>query len=215
MSDPTFLESPRFPGCPSFGYVSSPKYSTTISALASGREFRNRNWARPLCSIEVTVGPRREAEIQELLEFWHAVGGQELAFRFKDYADFKSCRVNEDVSEIDQPFEVVTGSPSGYQLIKQYVAGVRTQIRYISKPVEGTIVVANTLGDIQDSSRWSIDYTTGILQTLPGFVGTPGSWGGEFDVPVRFDSEFPISLIDYRIESVAFMLQEIRTNYFG
>lgn len=211
MSDYTFLESPRFPACPSIGsYVSNPKYSTTISSLASGREFRNRNWARPLHEYEITVGPRREDEIQELLEFWHAVGGQELGFRFKDEADYKSCRINEDIEELDQPFVNIVGSPGGYQLIKQYTFGSRTQVRYISKPVEGTIVVANNVGAIQASSTYAIDYTTGLLETRMGFVGTPASWGGEFDTPVRFNSEFPIALVDHRIESVQFTLLELR-----
>lgn len=207
----TFLESPPFPGCPSFGYTVNPKYSTTISSLPSGREFRNRNWARPLIEIEVTVGPRRQAEIEELLDFWHAVGGQELGFRFKDESDFKSCKLDDDISPTDQPFAIVTGSPSGYQLVKRYTAGIRTQTRYISKPVSGTIRVANELGQEQASNRWSIDYTTGLLTPNGLFSGTPSAWGGEFDVPVRFNSEFPIQLMDHEIQSVAFTLLELRS----
>lgn len=210
MTD-TFLESPRFPGCPSFGYTVNPKYSTTISTLASGREFRNRNWARPLLEIEVTVGPRLQEEIEELLEFWHAVGGQELGFRFKDQSDYKSCRLGDAIAPTDQPFVLVNGSPNGYQMVKQYTAGIRQQIRYISKPVQGTIRVANTLGQEQASSRWSIDYTTGLLTPNGSFSGTPGSWGGEFDVPVRFNSEFPIQLMDHEIQSVSFTLMELRS----
>ena len=210
MTD-TFLETPRFPGCPSFGYTVNPKYSTTISTLTSGREFRNRNWARPLIEIEVTVGPRLQEEIEELLDFWHAVGGQEIGFRFKDESDYKSCRLGSTTTPPDQPFVSVTGSPSGYQLVKNYTAGIRTQTRYISKPVQGTIRVSNTLGAEQASSRWTIDYTTGLLTPNGSFVGTPGAWGGEFDVPVRFNSEFPIQLIDHEIQSVQFTLLELRS----
>lgn len=212
MTD-TFLETPRFPGCPSFGYTALPNYSTTISTLPSGREFRNRNWARPLLDIEVTVGPRMQEQIEELKDFWHAVGGQELGFRFKDESDYKSCRLGDDIAATDQPFLVVTGSPSGYQLIKEYTAGIRTQVRYISKPVQGTIVVANSLGATQNSALWAIDYSTGLLTTLPGFVGTPGSWGGEFDVPVRFNSNFPIQIQDHEIQSVTFTLKELRSQF--
>jgi len=89
--------------------------------------------------------------------------------------------------------------------------GIRTQTRYVSKPVQGTIRVANTLGQEQASSRWSIDYTTGLLTPNGSFSGTPGSWGGEFDVPVRFNSEFPIQLIDHEIQSVQFTLMELRS----
>ena len=210
MTD-SFLETPRFPGCPSFGYVVNPRYSTTVTTLASGREFRNRNWARPLIEVEVTVGPRRQEEIEELLEFWHAVGGQELGFRFKDESDYKSCRLGDDPSADDQPFLLIVGSPGGYQLVKQYTFGSRTQLRYISKPVQGTISVANDSGVVQAPATWSIDYATGLLETRVGFVGTPASWGGEFDVPMRFNSEFPIQLMDHEIQSVTFTLLELRS----
>lgn len=206
-----FLESPRFPGCPKFGYTASPRYSVTISKTASGRERRNRNWARPLYRYDLTVGPstRGEDEIQELLEFWHAVGGTEVGFRFKDWADYKTSRVNEDVSMLDQVLTLSGGSPGGYQLIKEYTAGVRTQQRTIYKPVSGTILLANNGVLMTPGSQYAVDYATGIV-TLFVAANGPITWGGEFDVPVRFDSEFPIELSGHQIETVSFAVTEIR-----
>lgn len=204
-----FLESPRFPGCPRFGFTATPGYNVTVTKLAGGRERRNRNWARPLYRYDLTVGPRMEDEIQELLEFWHAVGGMEYGFRFKDWADYKSCRVGGTPALDDQTLELTPGSPGGYQLRKRYTAGVNFQDRVICKPVQGTVLVANNGVLMSEGSDYVLDYATGLL-TLFVAPNGPITWGGEFDTPVRFDSEFPLELSNHKIEQVSFALLEIR-----
>jgi uncharacterized protein (TIGR02217 family) len=200
MSD--WIESPRFPGCPSFGFTSDPEYRVVITRRASGVEKRNRGWLRPLVKLTVTVGPRNEADIQVLLEFWHACGGQARAFRVKDHADYKSCQVQLTPTVLDQPLVEIPDSPGIYQLTKRYQYGVDEngdpvyQDRDIYKPVSGTVLL---------SGGGTVDYTNG---TVIGSSG--GTWGGEFDVPMRFDSNFPIELENQRIESVTFALTEVR-----
>jgi len=204
MSD--FIESPRFPACPSFGYTSEPEYRVVITRRASGVELRNRGWVRPLIKITATVGPRLETDIQELLIWWHAAGGMARGFRVKDYSDYKSCDVNFDPTVNDQPL-IETSTPGVYQLTKRYQVGLDEngdpvyQDRYIYKPVSGTI---------QLSSGGSVDYTTGLVTG-----GSGGTWGGEFDVPMRFDSGFPIEIQNQRIQSVTFALQELRIGLGG
>lgn len=205
----SFLETPRFPGCPSFGFVSQPDYLTSVVRVRSGREQRNRYWARPLYRYQVTVGPRMEDEIQALLEFWHAVGGMECGFRFKDWADFKSCRVGQEPTALDQPLIAVAGSPAAYQLTKRYTAGVRTQERPIYKPVQGTILLADNGTTKTETTDYVVDYATGLVSLNFTPVGAL-TWGGEFDVPVRFDSEFPVELSNHKIQTVTFALQELR-----
>ena len=190
----SFLESPRFPGCPAFGFTADPEYRVVITRRASGVELRNRAWNYPLAKITVTVGPRLENEIQELIEFWHVVGGSAVGFRVKDYTDFKSCQVQNDPLATDQPL-VETDVAGIYQLTKRYQFGTGTRDRPIYKPVEGTIVL---------SGSGTIDYTTGLVD------GTGGTWGGEFDLPMRFEPTFPIEVVNLRIESVNFALQELR-----
>lgn len=204
-----FLETPRFPACPSFGYTSVPMYSVTIAESVAGKERRNRNWARPRFRYDCTVGPRAVEEIEELTDFWHALGGTEVGFRFRDYADFKSCRVFDDVSMTDQLLELIVDSPGGYQLTKAYTAGARTQLRPIYKPVQGTILLADDGVAKTEGADWQLDYATGLVTLSFTPVGEL-TWGGEFDVPVRFDSEFPVEIVDRRINSVAFALKEIR-----
>jgi len=195
----TFLESPRFPGCPSFGYQSDPEYRVVIVRRASGVEKRNRGWAYPLVRITLTVGPRMEEEIQEILEFYHAMGGSAVGFRMHDYADWKSCHVGLEPLATDQPLVEIPTNPGVYQLTKRYQFGALYQDRPIYKPVVGTVVL---------SGAGTVDYTTGQVTGSAG-----GTWGGEFDTPVRFEgSTFPIEIVNQRIESVSFALQEIRMN---
>ncbi|MFA6204221.1 MAG: DUF2460 domain-containing protein [Gallionella sp.] len=206
-----FLETPAFPGCPSFGFISQPEYMNQIVVFSGGQERRNRMWARPRYRFTATIGPRVEDEIEEIIEFYHAVGGTEIGFRFKDWSDYKSCRLGATPTATDKPIVTVgTGSSAVLQLAKTYIAGARQQIRYIKKPVSGTILVANETGAVQASNLWDLDYTTGTIVELPGFVGTPTTWGGEFDVPCRFDSELPIEIQNKQIESVSIALIELR-----
>lgn len=207
-----FLEDPPFPSCPAFGMTGSPRYSVTIGTSASGREHRNRNWAKAKHAYTLTVGPQMVEEISELLEFWHAVGGSECGFRFKDWADYKSCRGHLDPSPTDQPTQLIEGSPGGYQLIKAYRAGIRVQTRDILKPIAATIVMADS-GVQLTPDQYSVDATTGLV-ALNFSPSGEVTWGGEFDVPVRFDSEFPIEGVSHLVESVSFALAELRSEDF-
>lgn len=206
----SFIEE-QFPICPSLGVQSAPAYLVNVARMQSGSERRNRFWQYPLHRFTVSVDPRAVDEVQTVLEWWHAMGGMECGFRWKDWADYKSCRVNATVTPLDQPFAAGAGSPLGYQLIKRYTVATRDQDRVILKPVAGTVRVANGSGDEQASNLWDLDTATGILTPLPGFVGVPTTWGGEFDVPVRFDgSDLPVTLMQDTIHGTSFVLMELR-----
>src|SRR3546814_743489 len=199
-----FLESPRFPGCPSYGYTSEPMYSTVVTQAQSGRERRNRLWARPLFRFTFEVGPRAQEELQAVNEYFHAVGGRESGFRFRDEADYLSCRVGETATAFDQ-LAAPTDDPLVYQLMKYYTVGSRTQERIISKPVSNEILLG--VGGVAVTTGFAIDYATGLItfDSEPGSAGV--TWGGQFDVPVRFDSDsLPIILENRRVQSASFTL---------
>ena len=206
----SFVEE-RFLFCPSLGAQSIPRYAASIARMMSGAERRNRFWQYPLCRFLIAIDPREIEEVQFVLRFFHAMGATECGFRFPDRADYKSCMVHETPTPLDQPLEPTGDSPGTYQLIKEYTVGTRTQQRIILKPVASTIRVANGDGDEQDADTWEIDETTGIITALEGFSGVPSSWGGEFDVPVRFESEeLPIILQQNTIHGASFSLIELR-----
>jgi hypothetical protein len=75
--------------------------------------------------------------------------------------------------------------------------------------VQGTILIAANGVTLTETTHYVIDYTRGTVD----FVGSPSSpltWGGEFDVPVRFNSGFPVEILNRQIQSVQFILREIR-----
>jgi len=205
-----------FPACPSFGITSEPRYSVSVITRASGIEKRNRNWDRVLHRYTVTVGPRAEQDISELLEFWHVVGAQAYSFRFLDRVDEKSCRIESTVTALDQPLVSLGGND--YQLTKRYTFPTYepdtsveyTQDREITKPIEDTIIVANGSGTVQSTSNYSVDSVTGVLTKGGGFSGTPTTWGGHFHTICRFESELPIEIVNKRIQSASFTLVEVR-----
>lgn len=204
-----FLESPRFPGCPSFGFTSDAEYSVAVIEQASGVESRNRNWSRPLHHYTASL-LRAEADVQDVLEFYHAVGGRAYGFRFKDYADYKSCKVHETVSATDQPLILdTTQSPDAWQLVKDYNAGDRSQRRELYKPVAGTVLIADNGTPKTEGVDYTVDYTTGLVALSFTPSGTM-TWGGEFDVPCRFDSGFPLELVNQRVQGASFTLRELR-----
>lgn len=203
-----FLETPRFPTCPAFGYTAEPVYSVTHIERAGGHEQSNLNWSRVLHRYTLSIGPRDVEAVAEALEFYHAVAGTAGRFRFKDFADFKSCRVHDVTSALDQPVVLDTSvSPSVYQLLKRYTMGALTRDREIRKPL-GTIRIANDGTEVDEGIDWTLDYATGIvtLNFSPGVL----TWGGEFDVPVRFASEFPVEIVENNIQNVSFVLKEVR-----
>lgn len=200
-----------FPGCPSFGFTSGPRYKTKIIEREGGYERRTRKWSRPLHRyVAVPMGNRVEEEIQEILYFWHAMGGMATGFRLKDHADYKSCKTHETPTPLDQPFVFQEDSPSGYQMVKTYTFGSLEQIREIYKPKGDTIRVANEAGVEQPDTAWTLDEGTGLLTPEESFVGTPTAWGGEFYVYARFDSTLDVAISNQRIQACDFSIAEIR-----
>lgn len=194
-------------------------YDVTVVRRGRSREVRNLNAEYPRIRINVTIPRDRIADIPYVRRFWRVCKGRATSFLVRDPTDYLSTdqgyRADDEdpqVSPIDQPLIEHEDSPGTYSLVKQYVIGEGTDAvaehRYITRPVEGTIVVANTAGEEQPSTAWQIDYTTGVLIPNETFVGTPGWWGGEFNVRMRFDSELPRRVEDFRIDEASFSLIE-------
>lgn len=202
-----FLESPRFEGCPAYGYVASPVFSTAVWRSRSGREVRNSYWAAPLHRIQLTLKGRDDV-IEELAEYYYALGGEWIGFRAKNWANYKSSAIDVAVSAVDQPLVFVDeGSPGYWQLTKRYTKGPYSRDMDIYKPIAGILLADN--GVTKNPADYSVDLTTGRV-TL-GFTPTGAlTWGGEFDLPVRFEGEFPIEIVNLRVESASLVLMELR-----
>ncbi len=197
-----------FPECPGFGFTVEPRYLAKAIEREGGQERVDRRWDRPLVFFTAVPTGNRDADIiQNLLIFWHSVSGTFGRFRFKDWTDYKSCFTTGMPTALDQP--MLDMGDGTFQLIKRYTAGPMSQDREIYRPIGSTILVANESGITQ--TDWSLDEATGLLTPGGGFSGTPTTWGGEFDLPCRFLTEYSVTVVDGKdIQSGSFTLREVR-----
>ena len=179
-----------FPTSISFGSSGGPERRTEIVSLASGYEERNATWAHSRRRYDAGIGVRSLDDVHEVVAFFEARLGMLYAFRWKDWADWKSCAPSDEVSGADQPIGVGDGTTTAFQLIKLYVSGPSTYARPISKPVAGS-VQAQLDGTPQvEGADFSVDAATGEITfaVAPG-VGEAVTAGFAFHVPVRFDTD--------------------------
>ena len=117
------------------------------------------------------------------------------SFRWKDWADYRSCSTEAQPSFLDQAIGTGDGARTQFQLTKSYTSGGYSYLRTIKKPVAGSVSVGKA--GVLQTSGWTVDTTTGLVT----FAVAPGSGqvvtaGFEFDVPVRFDADSLIVSIE-------------------
>ncbi len=178
----------RFPDDISRGARGGPERRTQIVELASGDEERNASWANSRRRYDAAYGIRRADDLAAVVAFFEARNGRLYGFRFKDWADWKSCLPSGAPAATDQSIGTGDGTTTDFQLVKAYDSGSQTWTRTITKPVAGTVLVA--IDGLEQATGWSVDTTTGIISFTPApATGATITAGFEFDVPVRFDTD--------------------------
>lgn len=165
----------RLLDCVAYGSVFGQEFSTNIKTLRSGVERRNVNWSMPLGRYTVVYQALKPEDHVAVRGAHMACLGSAIPFRFKDWTDYRA------------EGEVIgtgTGAEQTLQLTKAYPFGPISLQRIIKKPVVGTV----TLFADDAAIAASIDFTTG-LATFTAPDGSVITWSGEFDVPVRFESD--------------------------
>ena len=202
----------RFPDNISRGARGGPERRTQIVELASGAEERNASWANSRRRYDVAYGIRRADDLAAVVAFFEARNGRLHGFRFKDWADFKSCLPSQTPGPTNQPIGSGNGAATLFQLTKRYTSGAQSWSRTITKPVAGTVTIA--LNGTPQASGWSVSTTSGLITfaTAPA-AGVAITAGFEFDVPVRFDTDaLDVTLDLERLGSITSIpLVEIRT----
>lgn len=200
----------EFPVTPSYGFVAAPYYETSGVRREGGFERINSKWSRPLIFLEsVPVEDVPESEIQKLLYFYHALGGPGGYFRIRDWSDYRSADYGVAITSLDQPL-VEIGSTGTFQLVREYTYGNLTRQREIVKPKGDTVVVANDSGVEQAEATFSLDEANGILTPDVSFSGTPTTWGGEYDIEARFDSNLDIDIVNFGTRNTRVSIVERR-----
>ncbi len=180
----------RFPTNLSFGSSGGPERRTEIITLANGFEERNTPWSASRHRYDAGLGMRSLSDIETLLTFFEARHGQLYGFRWKDWADYKSCAPLDTPAFGDQVIGTGDGVATVFMLTKSYQSGGSAYMREIRKPVAGTVVAGVGGAESVEGTDFTVDTTRGELTFVvaPG-VGEVVTAGFEFDVPVRFDTD--------------------------
>ena len=171
--------------CPAFGWEGGPEFSTQIVSLANGHERRNAQWAQVRHKYSIPFQNLTDAEYAGIKQMHLACRGRLHAFRFRDALDH---------SVVAQPFAVGDGVKTQYQLITtSEVAGVKYTREIFA------IARANVYVNGVDTTT-SGDPLRGVVTfSAPPAPGAILTWTGEFDVWVRFDSDYLPFSIDNRM----------------
>lgn len=208
-----FLESPRFPDRISYGSAVGPVYNTDVIEFSNGDTQSLQRWQYPLIEFNVAYGLRRQEDLYEIIEFFHAVAGRANGFRIRDHTDFRSSAdqlVLGSYEFTDQQIGVGDGIETDFQLIKSYVKGSFTRVRNITKPVVGTVKIG--FDAVEQVSGFTVDYTTGIVTfAVAPTAAVVISAGYEFDVPAKFSSDkLDFNLATYQIQGTSIPVRSIR-----
>ncbi len=186
------FHSVRFPTKVSLGAVIAPQRRTEIVTLGSGHEERNSRWADSRRSYNAGWGVKTLDDLYEVLDFFEERRGQLYGFLWKDSLDYKSCLPSKTPAFDDQILGMGDGTSDTFALGKRYGQDHAPWFRAITKPVQGSVIVAVDGVIKQENTDFTLDYQTGILTFLADFLPALGqtvSAGFAFYVPVRFDTD--------------------------
>jgi uncharacterized protein (TIGR02217 family) len=173
------ISDERFPDDIAYGSTGGPVFSTNIVTNSGGYEKRNQEWDAARSVYNVAHGIKTKTQLNTLIAFFRACKGRARAFRFKDWSDYQA--VGEVIGSGN-------GSQTLFQLRKTYTNGTETDIRFIGKPVQGTVAIY--FGATLQNSGFTVNYSTGMIGfTSPPANGTVIRADFEFDVPVRFETD--------------------------
>ena len=212
-----------FPYNISFNSISALTFEDDVVSVDSGVSQRVSRWDQPLLEFDVGYGVRTLEQLHALIRFYRVSRGRQYGFLFYDPLDFRTTTaVNIEARNppppgfTDQQFGIGNGTQTLFQLTKTYQpvdSGSPPAVRPIYKPITGGTFIDSGrnpqtaypvrvgINGVEQLSGWSVDYTTGLLT----FSSAPANgalltWGGEFYVPVAFNTKrLPVTLEEYGI----------------
>lgn len=183
---------------PGYPCLSSPRWSTSITAVDSGAEQVNQRWEHPLHRFTLPEAVREQDVFEGIRDHWLVMRGPVHTWPFRDPLDFASVALpapntEPTVTGLDQVCGTGDGANRFFQLKKTYTRGVQTYTRDIVHPVVDTVIVLVDGDDpttFSPAMTWTVDRLTGEIEF--SYPPTPGqiiTAGFLFDVEVRFESD--------------------------
>ena len=171
----------------------SPRWSTDIVVVDSGREQANQRWSHPLHRYTLPEAVRTMDIFNAIRAHWLVMRGPAFIWPFRDPLDFASVDLERPtlaptVTAFDQTIGTGDGLTTEFQITKTYTVGAESYTREIYLPITSSVLVS--VNGIATGSGWSVDRDTGII----AFTSAPSNGhvikcGYLFDVAVRFESD--------------------------
>ncbi len=167
----------RFPVNVGKGLTGGPMFVTNVVATTSGKESRDSPLAYPKHRWgDVTEGILKPADFASTKAFFMAVArGRQYGFRFKDWMDYVVTHSDGRVTAL---------SSTTFQAYKRYTSNGYAMDRIIQKITGATQINVSGI-----STSHTVDANTGIFTIASAPNPADVTWSGEFDVPVRFDTD--------------------------
>lgn len=183
---------------PGYPVLGSPRWSTDIAMADGGDEQVNERWAHPLNRYTLPEAVRTMTVFNAIRDHWLVMRGPAHTWPFRDPLDFASVPLAAPntapaVTPYDQDLGIGDGVTRTFQMQKTYARGAQEYVRTIALPVVASVRIGRDGASSPPQemlSGWSVSRTTGIVtfDTAPA-NGEVLTWGGYFDVPVRFESD--------------------------
>ncbi len=187
----------RFPLELGYGGSGGPQFSTQVVVTGSGFEQRNSMWADARLRYDAGIGVRSEDDLAALVTFFRARRGQAHGFRFSDPLDRTSAAPGASVTAFDQRLGTGDGVATRFALVKRYGEDDDPQLRRITRPVAGTVVVG--VAGAAVTGGWSLADGGFVDFTSAPAAGAAVTAGFQFDVPVRFaEDRIDVSIAHWR-----------------
>lgn len=178
-----FYESPRFSERIAMGALGGARFDTEVVAVRTGAEQRTGIWTYPMHHWDVSAGLRTQDDFQAVRAHFLSVRGRLHGWRFKDWSDFSAAHSGAEQG-------VVLGLTSTtFQLIKRYASGAQSLDRKILKPLSAGFSLKDSGVTLTPGVHYTLDTVTGVVTTAAPRVAANLTWAGEFDVPMRYDTD--------------------------
>jgi uncharacterized protein (TIGR02217 family) len=182
-----------FPLDIALGGAGGPERKTEIVALGSGREERNARWAHSRRRYDAGYGTKTFEALSAVVAFFEERRGRLYGFRWRDRLDNSSGLPGAAITPLDQTVGTGDGATAVFALTKTYGGVNAPYARSIEKPVDGSVRVAVAGVEKAAGVDFTCDATTGMVTFLAGHAPAAGAAvtaGFQFDVPVRFDTDY-------------------------
>ena len=144
-------------------------------------------WANSRRRYDVGYGVKTLDDLHAVIAFFEARLGRLYGFRFKDFADFKSCAPGATVAPTDQALGTGDGATTAFQLAKTYASGPASWPRTIKSRSPARCASRSTAP--KHAASPSTPPPASSPSTAAPAHGAALTAGFEFDAPVRFDTD--------------------------